>query len=287
MLGLMRKLILFASLLALTFQYNNFAQSSSLELIAKLDSSLTVLVNIQTRIQDIHPCLKDCYSVAFPYNDSLLIFDYDSTISSYKFIKETAQPFPLPEGIQASFPLSVYDNKPTCIITPKIFSTTAGYATVMHEFIHCCQYNTVEPGIKKTLEINKIAMENKDYSWEIDHPFPYNDSVFINFYDNYKQALEENDIGKAKIFRARLKEHLDKIDFEYMLWEEWKEGLARYVENKINKRLNIDPNNYGKNKPYNRVCFYYSGELLITRLTEADPELPSDMKSFFEKIRDF
>jgi hypothetical protein len=283
----MKRFLLFIFLLNIFVLQNDFAQSSSKELIVKLDSSLKVLVDLQTKVKDVYPCLAKFQPVAVPYKDSLLIFDFDSTENSYKLVKETAQPFPLPEGIQATFPLSVYNNKPTCIVNPKTFSTTAGYTTVMHEFIHCCQYNTVEPELKKDLDVNKIAMKTKDYSWEIDHFFPYDDSLFIKFYDNYKQALEENNMTKAKEFRSALKEDLGKIDFEYMLWEEWKEGLARYVENKIHDRLNIDRNNYGKNKPYNRVSFYYSGELLITRLAETNPELPDDMKLLFEKMRDF
>ncbi len=283
----MKQFFLITFLLTFLFQSYNFAQLSSQELIAKLDSSLKVLVVLQTKVKNVCPCLNEFQPVAIPYKDSLLIFDYSPAESRYDFIKETSQPFPLPEGIQASFPLSVYDNKPTCIVNLNTFSSTAGYTTVMHEFIHCCQFNSVEPELKQTLEIYKSAMQNKEYSWEIAHPFPYDDSVFINFYDNYKQALKEDNIVKAKQFRARLKEHLGKIDFEYMLWEEWKEGLARYVENKVHDRLKIDRNNYGKDKPYDRVAFYYSGEKLIARLAETKPGLPADMKLLFEKMRDF
>lgn len=265
-----------------------FAQSfSEKELINKVDSSLAVLVNLQTKVKDVYPCLEEFQPVAVVYKDSLIIFDYDSAAQSYKLVKETIQPFPLPEGIQASFPLSVYNNYPTCIVNPKTFSTTAGYATIMHEFIHCCEYKSVETELKQTLEIYRDAMQNKDYSWEIAHPFPYNDSIFVNLYDNYKRALEKNEIKKAKEYRFRIIRHLSGVDFDYMLWQEWKEGLARYVENKVLKRLGLMPNTYGKDEPYDRVAFYYSGELLISRLAELNPKLPSDMKLLFEKMKEF
>ncbi len=279
-------LIAFISLIAFRSSVN--AQVSSGELISIMDSSLKVLVELQTKVKDIHPCLNEFHPVAIPYKDSLLIFDYNRAEKSYQFIKETGQPFPLPEGIQASFPLPVYDNKPTCIVNTKTFSATAGYATVMHEFIHCCQFNSVEPEIKEELEIYKSAMQNRDYSWEIVHPFPYDDSIIHQSdYDSYKEALQENNIEKAREIRNIIKGHLNKTDFEYMVWEEWKEGLARYVENKILDKLNISRNNYGKDEPYNRVSFYYSGELLISRLAEKDPQLPSEMKKLFEEMRDF
>jgi hypothetical protein len=218
---------------AIFLQQFGFAQSSSRELVSDMDSSLVILVKLQNKVKDINPCLKEFHPVAVSHNDSLLIFDYNSADSEYEFIKETAQPFPLPEGIQASFPLSVYDNKPTCIVSQGTFSNPVGYTTVMHEFIHCCQYNSVESGLKQTLDIYKTAMKNKDYSWEIMYPFPYDDSLFVEYYDSFRGALADNDIETAKIFRDKLKTYLSKNDFEYMLWEEWKEGLARYVENKL------------------------------------------------------
>jgi hypothetical protein len=283
----MKQFFLFILLLSFFIKVDILPQTSSKKLIAKMDSSLIILVKVQTKVKDVYPCLEKFQPVAVPYKDSLIIFDYDSSENSYKLIKETTQPFPLHEGIQASFPLSVYDNKPTCIVNPKTFNSAVGYTTIMHEFIHCCQYNSVEPELKSNLEIYKTAMKNKNYSWEIAHPFDWDDSVLVNLYDTYKQALETNDIKSTKEYRFRIKRHLSGIDFEYLLWEEWKEGLARYVENKVHDRLNIERNNYGKDKPYNRASFYYSGELLITKLAEINPELPTDMKSLFEKMRDF
>jgi len=130
-------------------------------------------------------------------------------------------------------------------------------------------------------------MKENDYSWEITHPFPYDDSVFINYYNQYKQALKTGNIKSAKQLRAKIKEYLDPGDYEYMLWEEWKEGLARYVENKIRQRMGVDLNNYGSEEPYDRVAFYYSGELLITQLAKIDPQLPGDLGRLYEVMENF
>lgn len=283
----MIRFILFITLCIISFHQSLSAQSSSEELAAKLDSSLTELVKLLTEVKDIHPCLKEFYPIAVPYADSLLIFDYNSVSGRYSFVKETVQPFPLPDGIQASFPLSDYDNRPTCIVSPETFKSKSGYVTVMHEFIHCCQYSSVETGLKQSLEVYNKAMKKKDYSWEITYSFPYGDSMFIDYYNRFKTALERDSIESAKQYRIKLKAYLNRTDFEYMLWEEWKEGLARYVENKINDRLKLNRNDYGKDEPYNRVSFYYSGELFITRLTEVDPGLAGEMKSLFMKMKNF
>lgn len=255
-------------------------------LISRTDSLLEKFVALQEKVHDIHPCLDEYQPIAVVYEDSLLIFDFVSR-GTYELVKKTAQPFPLPEGIQASFPLSVYDNKPTCIINQNTLERSGGFATILHEFIHCCQYNSVEMQLKQELEIYKGATKENDYSWEITHPFPYNDSVFIYYYDRYKQALKSNDIKSAKKLRAEIKDYLDPNDYEYMLWEEWKEGLARYVENKIRQRMEVEPNNYGSEKPYDRVAFYYSGGLLITQLAKTDPQLPNDMGGLYKAMKDF
>jgi hypothetical protein len=256
-------------------------------LISKTDSLLEKFVALQQKCADIHPCLTEHQPIAIVYNDSLLIFDFDTEAESYALIKKAGEPFPLPKGIEASFPLSVYDNKPTCIITPTTLERSSSFATILHEFIHCCQFNSVEMQLKGKLEIYKEAMKMKDYSWEIMYPFPYDNPVFINYYNRYKEALESDNLAAAKKLRSEIKEYLDPNDYEYMLWEEWKEGFARYVENKVRDKMGVKLNNYGSDEPYDRVAFYYSGELLISKIAGSDPQLPGDMGRLYEAMEKF
>jgi hypothetical protein len=51
-----------------------------------------------------------------------------------------------------------------------------------------------------------------------------------------------------------------------MIWQEWKEGFARFIENQINGRLNLPENHGGKEKPFNRVVFYEGGAHYIKLL---------------------
>ena len=96
----MKRFMFLILLLIPGLQQYYFAQTTSADIIARLDSSLITLVQLQKKVVDIHPCLKEFHPVAVPYHDSLLIFDYDIAESKYSFVKETAQPFPLPEGIK-------------------------------------------------------------------------------------------------------------------------------------------------------------------------------------------
>ncbi len=43
--------------------------------------------------------------------------------------------------------------------------------------------------------------------------------------------LYVQNIDDAKAVRRKLRKTLDRIDFEYMVWVEWKEGFVRYIEN--------------------------------------------------------
>ena len=63
-----------------------------------------------------------------------------------------------------------------------------------------------------------------------------------------------------------MKSRLQQTDYEYLIWQMWKEGLARYVENCIREKYGLDKNTCGSQLPYDRISMYYLGELLISYL---------------------
>jgi hypothetical protein len=255
--------------------------------IEDIDTSLSKLVTLQKTASHIHPSLERFYPIAIVRGDTLFVFDYDQLLGKYNFVKSALVPFPMSEAIQASFPLSVYENLPTCVVGKQIFSSLNGYATIMHEFVHCWQLNTDELSLRSELEIAQNAMANQDYSWEITHAFSYDDSSFVYSYDKFLDALQRDALNEAKKIRLEVKNHLSKIDFEYLVWEEWKEGLARFVENKVQKQFGISQNTYGKDMPFNRILFYYSGAMLISKLSEKDTFLTRNSHLLLEKMREF
>ena len=274
-------------LLSVSFADLSSQQIDESLLLNKIDSCLVQLTEIKNRAVSINKCFKNFYPIAIAIQDSLFIYDNTDNSSKYSLVKKTAQPFPIPAGMQASFPLSVYDNKAVCMITPVSLTRPDGNAFILHEFIHCYQLNSVEIEIKEKLSIYKEAMAMQDYMWEMDHPFPYNNSLYNKLYGLFKSALISDSTEAAKKFRSQIKNYLSKIDFEYLLWQEWKEGFARYNENKIREMLGIEINNYGSDEPYNRVSFYYSGDLLASRLIENEPVLIDDILLLFERMKYF
>jgi hypothetical protein len=128
-------------------------------------------------------------------------------------------------------------------------------------------------------------MEANDYMWELNHNFPYQDSLFVAYYTQFLIALDNDEDIKIKDLRDQLKQYLKPVDYEYMVWQEWKEGFARLIENKIRTHLNLEENNYGCNKPYNRVSFYYGGAKLIEYLSKKNPELYLDIEMLFHHMK--
>ncbi len=199
--------------------------------IATVESSLQKLTQMHEEIRDIHSFLSRLHPIAVVEGGSLFIFDADSLGQVYKFQKKEPVPFPMDKGIRASFPLASFGGRPTCVVSREVFDSTKGYATIFHEFIHCTQYLTCENQLKQGLQITQAAASAKNYSWEINHPFPYGDAGFVREYTNQLRALAEHDSGTAVQIRRDLKRRLPQIDYEYMVWVEWKEGLARFIEN--------------------------------------------------------
>ncbi len=159
-----------------------------------------------------------------------------------------------------------------------------GMVFILHEFVHCYQYNTFEFELKNKLKINKYYMEKKKYDWEISHPFPYSDEVIKNLYFDFIEAALSGRHHMIPILRRRLKEILSEIDYEYMVWEEWKEGFARYIENLIREKLGLKTHPYTSRTTFNRVTFYTGGELLIKYLVGVDNTLENDLAKLFERM---
>ena len=234
-------------------------------------------------VSDLHPALKNLYPIAIYKDTTLAVFEPDEQ-NNYKFVKKVKSSRPLHPKIMAAFPLGENDNKMTCVVHDKIFDSDAGYIFIFHEFLHCYQFETVELPLKSELTIHQDAMSSKNYMWEITHPFPYDDPKFEEFYSSLLEATRQKDAATAKTARVKLREYLDEDDFEYMTWQEWKEGSARWLENNIRLRFSVEKNNFAAEKPYSRVSFYASGALLIDLLIEEQPEIFADLEVLYHKI---
>lgn len=236
---------------------------------------------VQQTIHDIHPFLEKLFPVAIVKDEQFFIYDLDAGGRQYRFVKQTPTPMPIPDRVRAAFPLESYDGRMVCVVTEDIFEETAGYVTIFHEFIHCRQFESGEQEVKQSLGLARKAEAANDYMWEINHPFPYAAPDFVPAYQSF---LAEPALAGILAIRQKLRAILAPDDYDYMVWQEWKEGLARFIENRMRRRLELEENQGGRERPFSRVAFYAGGAHFIHALDQQEPQLTVDIERLFEKM---
>lgn len=66
--------------------------------------------------------------------------------------------------------------------------------------------------------------------------------------------------------------------------DQWKEGFARLIENRIRKKLELTENHGGIEQPFNRVTFYEGGARYISVLFKEDKDLEKDTEALFHRM---
>jgi hypothetical protein len=248
------------------------------------EAACNQLIALHPQAAGINPALEKLYPVAVVEGEQFLIYDLGQTQAAYEFIKKAPTPMPIPVGLRAAFQLEDYGGRIACVVTPDVFESRGGYVTIFHKFVHCYQYETCEQDLKMGLDVARQAQEVGDPMWEIQHPFPYQAESFIQPYTQFLQAAEKADPDRLIQARVALQTYLGVHDFEYMVWQEWKEGFARWVENRLKLLLGIPENLGGRQKPYSRVTFYAGGAAWIEFLSKQDPKIVEDLQALFSQM---
>jgi hypothetical protein len=249
--------------------------------VMEFHQQLQKVFEVQAVVQDIHPFLERVFPIAIVVDGRFQVFDADLELKAYFLAREGDMPMPVPQGVRAAFPLEAYENRMVCVVTPDVFDDLDGCVTIFHEFIHCQQFETCEQALKQTLSIARQAQAENDFMWEINFPFPYADVDFIRLYTVFMAIAE---LRVAESIRRQLKNMLNPKDYEYMLWQEWKEGFARYIENEMQRRLSLPENLGGSQPPFNRVAFYAGGANFIRILEQQEPGLVKKIELLFERM---
>ena len=246
---------------------------------------LNNLMSIHSNVKKIHTSLSNLYPVAItdPDENKLIIYDVNSS-GKYEYITEEKVGVTLPKKVRASFPVEFYDSKSCCVVSEDIFEENNSFVTFFHEFVHCYQYDYCETDIKESLS---IVESNDNLNWELEHPFPYDSKLFKKQYDNITKSIKMKDKDKLKREFKEIKTKIEKQDYEYMIWQIWKEGFARFIENEIRSKYNLQENKSGKNPPYNRISFYYLGDKLISFLNETNEKIIKDIRSLFDVLYNY
>jgi hypothetical protein len=259
----------------------------TLETIARQHREhLQRIFDVMERVRNVHPLLAQPCPIALVEDDTFFIFDVRSPQGPYAPVKQARATMPIPAGVRAAFPLEAYQDRIACVVSSDIFDSLDGYATLMHEFAHCHQWQTVEPALRDRLSIARQAWARNDPMWELDYSFPYTDPIFVKAYAGFLDVSQRQDLPAAVRCWARLKRTLQTGDYEYLVWQAWKEGFARWVENGVRRSLGLSEIHGGAQAPFSRVSFYEGGARLIDLLTTRDPQLACHLDQLFKRMLD-
>jgi hypothetical protein len=250
----------------------------------RYQASLARVKAWQVQAADLHPAFAKTHPVALVVDGQFYVFEAAADGKGWNLSAQAPVKFPIPAGIRAAMPLDFWNNRIACVVSPEVFASPEGYAVILHEFVHCYQWETVEGNLKQGLAVNREAMARGDYMWELRHPFPYGNAEVRRVYGLWQDALQKGRLKKARHWRSVLKKGLNSRDWEYMAWQEWKEGLARYLENLVRIRFGLQANRPAPDAPFNRISFYRGGDLFIMRLQESEPGLDKDLGRLFQRI---
>ena len=245
--------------------------------------SLEKLVDLHVAIKDMDISLSTLYPVAIVKNNYFIIFDYNEKSGSYFFVKKCPAPMPVPKGIKAAFQLQEYDNKMTAVLSADTFDSIEGYVVAFHEFVHCYQ-QVYEGDLKKNLEVYQEAMNKNDPMWEINHPFPYEDEIFTEKTNELETFFNKEDGHGIHNYYAYMKNYLHPSDYEYMIWQQWKEGYARYIENNVRATFGLEKISREITEPYNRVSFYEIGSRTIDFIMQNENNLANNLEKLFHRM---
>jgi hypothetical protein len=272
------------SIFVLSFGCLLAQNKTSNQVVEKYLPKLEKIFKLHEIVKQIHPTLEHVYPVAIAEDRQFYVFEPTAN-DTYHLLKQIPISSTIPKGIRAAYPLQENDNKMTCVITGEVFDSMDGYAIIFHEFVHCEQFSTVEMKLKENLEIFQIAMKKQDWMWELNFPLPYSKKEFTETYATLFLAMDKNNMAAVKDVRGTLKQILSKKEYSYMTWVEWKEGFARWVENKVRNKFRIRENHGGRVESFDRTTFYEGGSQLIELAFKSDPQIVQDLEKLYAFIR--
>jgi hypothetical protein len=128
-------------------------------------------------------------------------------------------------------------------------------------------------------------MKKNNYSWELNYSFPYEDDYFIEKTITLNDFFAKNDYINIINFHKDMKTYFSETEYEYMIWQEWKEGFARYIENLIIAKLEMKQVTKVLTPPFDRTYFYVIGSKYIAMILNRENALSNDIEQLFYKIK--
>ena len=126
--------------------------------------SLDKLYELHKKVNKSDVSISKIYPVAIVWGGSFFIYDLDSSGKKYELKLEHPSIMCMPKRMLASFPLEFYDMKACAVVSQDSFDSFEGYIFILHEFVHCFQWNNYENEIAFK-EITHVY-NNLCWQWE-------------------------------------------------------------------------------------------------------------------------
>jgi len=239
------------------------------EIISDYTASLNRFKKFAEDNSDCDQSISKLFPVAIVSGDLIFIFKVSNHLG-YQCVLIHESECPLPSNIMAAMDLDFYNTEGImAVINKGALDSEVGYCQILHEFVHCYQYDDCEVELKNKLSVYQKARENNDYMWEITYPFPYENTEVAAILKDLQLSMNSEDYEENFVIRmSELDSILNQEDKEYMAWQVWKEGYARYVENKLLRRLTFNSTKSEIETKQGRASFYTIGANYFKTITE-------------------
>lgn len=244
------------------------------------------LNKLQIELVSLHPFFAEHHPVVVVHESLLYIYDYSSAAGQYEWVKTVPDDLYFPDECLAAVPVHHMDNRMCAIVTASVFKDLEQKVFLFHEYVHCSVYGKYEERIVDRLQIKHRMTQLKRVTWEIDYEFPYEDETVAGKIESLLFALKSEDFQQIQAARIALFQSLTEEQAEYWSWLEWNEGVARYIENLIRAKYELEPNHVGDTAPFNRLVFYECGSEYIRLLVKEQPEYHTDLEKLFDRMQD-
>ena len=244
------------------------------------------LNELQIELVSLHPFFAEHHPVVVVHESLLYIYDYSVASGQYEWVKTVPDDLYFPDECLAAVPVHHMDNRMCAIVTASVFKDLEQKVFLFHEYVHCSVYGKYEGRIVDRLQIKHKMTQLKRVTWEIDYEFPYEDETVAGRIESLLSALKSEDLQQIQVARTALFQSLTEEQAEYWSWLEWNEGVARYIENLIRAKYELEPNHYGDTAPFNRLVFYECGSEYIRLLVKEQPAYHTDLEKLFERMQD-
>ena len=240
-------------------------------------SYMSEIIEMYKKIKNINISLSKLYPITVIKDNYFYVFDICIASEMYKFKMSSKCYMPVPEEILSAFSLDFYENKASVVISKNVLKDKTNLPIIFHEFVHCFQLENGEIILRNDLQIEKQEKEKGNFMWELNYSFPYESPYFIEKTIYFDISLLNKDIDKIMNYFKEMKTYLSITEYEYMIWQMWKEGFADYIENLLRDKLNLNLKSRELKQPFTRVLFYKLGskyiELIINRCKKHDNDI--------------